>query len=95
MTQTPEHRKLRGQDARALLDNPIFKEAFDAVAEYLNQAALSCNPDDPVKAQRIIISKQLLEAVKREVTRKVEDGEVADIQIKELEKARGLRRFIR
>jgi hypothetical protein len=92
---SPEERRFRGQDAKQLLDNKLFKEAFAAVDEYLNQAALSCSPDDATKAQRIVISKQLLQAVKREVVRQVEDGVVADVQINELEQRRGLRKFIR
>lgn len=73
----------------------MLKEAFAAVDDYLNQSALTCSPDDPTKAQRIVISKQLLAAVKREITRKIEDGEVAEIQLNELDTRRGLRRFIR
>ena len=63
----------------------MFKEAFQAVDEYLNQAALTCSPDDAEKARRIVISKQLLSAVKREIQRKVEDGDIAQIQMQELE----------
>jgi hypothetical protein len=83
---TPEHRKFRGSDARQLLDNELFKEAFAAIDSYLNNAAIACNPDDAEKARRIVISMQLLKAVKREITRVVEDGKIADIQINELEK---------
>lgn len=90
-----EDRRIRGNDARHLLDNPLFKEAFAAVNDYLESAAMSCNPDDAEKARRIVISKQLLAAVKREITRVVEDGVVADVQISEIEARRGLRRFIR
>lgn len=49
-------------------------------------AALTCEPDDAAKAQRIIITQQLLAAVKREVSRIVEDGKVAEIQLAEIEK---------
>jgi hypothetical protein len=92
---TNEQRRIRGNDARQLLDNHLLKEAFAAVGEYIDSQALSCPPDDAPRAQRIIISKQLLAAVKRELVRVIEDGDVAEVQISELEKARGLRRFIR
>lgn len=95
MNDTPESRKIRGREAKQLLDNPMLKAAFAAVDEYLNQSALACSPDDATKAQRIIISKQLLQAIKREILRKIEDGEVAEIQIAELAQRGVLRRFIR
>ena len=92
---TPEERKFRANDAKALLENKLFREAFKAVAEYLESAAMGCDPDNKEKAARIIISKQLLAGVRREIERVVEDGLVAEVQIAELEKRRGLKRFIR
>jgi hypothetical protein len=92
---TPEDRRIRGNDARHLLDNALLKEAFAAVGEYIDSQALSCQPDDAARAQRIVISKQLLAAIKREIVRVIEDGDVAEVQIDLIEKARGLRRFVR
>ncbi len=92
---TPEHRRIRGNDARQLLDNSLLKEAFAAVDKYIDDQALSCQPDDEKRAQRIVISKQLLAAIRRELVRVVEDGDVAEVQIDMIEKARGLRRFVR
>lgn len=83
---TPEARKFKATDAQQLLENPLFVDAFAAVANYLNLAALSCDPDSATKAQRIVISQQLLAAVKREITRVVQDGTIAEIQMMELEK---------
>jgi len=87
---TPEDRVFRATDARQLLENKLFVEAWDAVERHLSSAALSCDPDNKDKAQRIIISQQLLAAVKREITRIVQDGEVARVQIAEIEKKRSL-----
>lgn len=87
---TPEDRIIRAADAKHLLENPLFVEAWDAVANHLQMAAMSCEPDNAVKAQRIIISQQLLAAVKREVTRIVQDGMVADVQMRELETKRSI-----
>lgn len=87
---TPEDRTIRATDAKHLLENPLFVEAWDAVANHLQMAAMSCEPDNQVKAQRIIISIQLLAAVKREVTRIVQDGMVADVQMRELETKRSI-----
>lgn len=82
---TIEARKFRATDARQLLENPMFVEAFEAINKQLQMAALTCEPDNATKAQRIIITQQLLAAVKREITRVVEDGKIAEIQLSELE----------
>lgn len=92
---TPQERTFRATDAKQLLENKLFVEAFDAVAGHLNAAALTCDPDNAEKARRIIISQQLLAAVKREVTRIVTDGTVAEVQIAELEKRNKLAFFRR
>lgn len=92
---SPENRRTIGEEAKQLLGNKHFKEAFTAVADYLEQGALSCDPDNKDKTARIIISKQLLEAIKREIVRKVEDGEMAQVEIVELEKRNRQLRFIR
>lgn len=91
----PHERRSIGIEARQLLENSHFREAWDAVDGYLNEVALSCDPDNKDKAQRVILSKQLLAAVKREFVRKVEDGDMASIQIAELEGRKTPLRFVR
>ena len=86
----PEDRMIRAADAKHLLENPLFVEAWDAVEKHLHMATMSCEPDNAIKAQRIVISQQLLAAVKREVTRIVQDGFVADVQMRELETKRSI-----
>lgn len=93
---TPEARKFAAADAKQLLDNKLFQAAFAGVAEYLDSQALGCDPDNASKAQRIVIAKQLLAGIKREIERVVDDGVVANIQIDQIEQKRGvLRRLIR
>lgn len=92
---TPEARKFASEDAKHLLGNKLFKSAFEGVAEYLEAQALGCNPDDSAKAQRIVIAKQILAGIKREIERVVEDGVVAEIQINEIEKKKKLFKFYR
>jgi tellurite resistance protein len=83
---SPEQRRVIGHEAKQLLENKHLRDAFDAVDGYLADAARSCDPDNREKAQRVIISMQLLEAIKREITRKIEDGEIAQIEIAEIER---------
>jgi len=90
-----ETRRIRANEAKQFMQNPLFKESFEAVAGYLHAQALACDPDNKDKAQRIILSQQLLQYVKREIERKVEDGDMVAIQISELERRKGLLKFIR
>lgn len=92
---SPEQRKWLAEDARQLLENKLFRGAFEAVEGYLVGVAESCDPDNKDKAQRVVISMQLLKALKREIERQVEDGAVADVEIAELERKRGITRFFR
>lgn len=92
---TPERRRIIGAEAQQALDNKHWKEAFAAVNDYLDQVALSCDPDNRDKAQRVVISKQLLAAIRQELIRKIEDGEVAKIEIEKIEEAGKPRLFRR
>ena len=78
---TPEDRRIRATGARQLLDNEMFIEAFDAVEKHLHMQAIGCDSDNAQKALRIVISQQLLAAVKREIQRVVTDGVVAEVPI--------------
>ena len=85
---TNDEAKFRAEDAKQLLENKMFREAFKAVSEYLESKALSCDPDNREMAQRVVISKQLLAAIKREIERHIDNGLIADVRISELEKRR-------
>lgn len=92
---SPQQRRVIGEEAKQLLQNKHFREAFDSVESYLIDQAKGCNPNDKELTQRVVIAMQLHEALKREIVRKVEDGEMAQIEITELEKRGAVRRFIR
>lgn len=94
-TFSPHQRKVIGQEAKQLLEDKHLREAFDAVGAYLVDTARSCDPDNKDKAARVVISMQLLEAIKREIIRKVEDGEIAQIELAELEARKKPLRFLR
>jgi hypothetical protein len=65
------------------------------VNEHLDQLALSCDPDDQKKAQRIVLCKQLLQSIRGCLVRKIEDGELAKIEIEQLQERSKLRVFRR
>lgn len=81
-----EQAQFRAEDAKQLLGNKMLQDAFDAVSGYIDQQALSCEVDNKDRAQRIVISKQLLAGIRREIYRHIEEGQVASIRIAELEK---------
>lgn len=91
----PQQRRIIGEEAKQLLANKHFREAFDAVESYLLGQAKACDPDNKDKAQRVVIAMQIHEALKREIVRKVEDGEMAQVEIAELERKNRPLRFIR
>lgn len=92
---SPQERRVIGEEAKQLLSNKHLREAFEAVEGYLVENAKACDPDNKEKAQRVVISMQLMEAIKREIVRKVEDGEMAKVEIAELEKRSRPLRFVR
>lgn len=92
---TPEDRRIRATDAKHLLEHPMFVEAWDAVEKHLSMQAMTCDSDNAQKALRIVISQQLLAGVKREITRIVQDGVVAEVQLNELEQKRKFALFRR
>jgi hypothetical protein len=92
---TPEQRSIIGAEAQQLLDNRHFKEAFEAMDAYLVDQAKGCNPDNKEQAQRVVIALQMLEGIKREIVRKVQDGEVAKIEMQEMERRRAPTKFLR
>lgn len=92
---TPEQRRRLADEARQVLDNRHFNDAWNAVHAALEGQALHCDPDNAEKARRVVISMQLLTAVRRELVRKVDDGYMAEVQINELESQRKKRAFVR
>jgi hypothetical protein len=92
---TPDQRRIYANEARQVLENRHFAEAFTAVGEALEAQALSCDPDSGEKARRIVIAKQLLEGVRREFVRKMEDGYMAEVEIVEIERRNRPKVFMR
>ena len=92
---TPHQRRIIGAEAKDALQNKHWNAAIEAVEGYLIDSAKGCNPDDKDKCQRITISMQLLEAIKRELVGKIEDGEMATNELKELERRNRPLRFER
>jgi len=81
-----EEQQIRAKDAEALLANPVFKGAVDALKASLERQAMGADPDNHEKCARIIISKQLLAGIVREVERYITEGQITDLVMLEEEK---------
>lgn len=92
---TPEQRRIIGAEAQQSMNDKHWNAALSAVEGYLVEQAKSCDPDNKEKSQRIVISMQLLDAIKRELIRKIEDGEFARVEIEELSRRNRALRFVR
>jgi hypothetical protein len=92
---SPQTRRVIGEEAKQALQNKHWTEALAAMDEYLTAQELACDPDNKDKAARIVISRQLLVGIKRELVRKIEDGEMAQIEIAEIERRSRPLRFAR
>lgn len=92
---TPDQRRIVANEARQVLENRHFSAAWDALAHYVDQQALSCGAEDKDKAARIILSRQLLDGFRREFVRKMEDGIMAEAEIQQIEQRRKSLRFVR
>lgn len=85
----------RAADAKAILDNELFKGAFAKVGAHIESQAISCDPDNAERARRIILAKQILSSIQREFIRMIEDGMVEEVRIREIEKQNSLKRVFR
>lgn len=83
-----EQEKIRGRDAKALLENPLLQEAFEAVNSHLESRILGCDVDNTGQTQRVVLAKQILKGIRREIERIIENGQVAEIQLSELDAKR-------
>lgn len=86
---------VRASRARELLSNELFKDAFEKVEKYIDERSYACSPTDKETATSIIISKQILRALKREIERAIENGKIASVKIEQLERSNIQRMFQR
>jgi hypothetical protein len=81
---TYDQQRIRGSEAAQLLENKHYREAFDSLNAALDSSILGCNlyaKDADAAAVRLVMAKQMLLGVKRELERKVVDGIMADDQL--------------
>ena len=68
---------IRGQNASALLNNPILKDAFAKLEAALEERELATFTTDTEACQDIIRTKQLLAGLQRNITTLLDSGKLA------------------
>lgn len=80
---TPQEEIIRGAEAENILNNAIYKEAFNKVEEGLVKAILNSALGDEKTHNKIAISLQLLHKINSELTTVMQTGKLAKIQVNE------------
>lgn len=79
-TQTPktvEERVLQGNSAEALLQSPIFTEAYETLEDRYINAWMSSNSEDGNKREQCYISLKVLSEIKLELESMISSGKIA------------------
>lgn len=80
----------RASQASNIYNSEVFKAAMNKIQLYLDEVAMTCDPDNKDMAIRIILAKQIGRSFEREFVKAIKEGEPAKIQIEAIEKARPL-----
>ena len=83
-----EQELIDGNDASFILNSRVFKDAVNRMHDHIESKALNCDSDNKDLAHRIIVSKQLLAGIVRELQTIIELGEVHQIKLSEMEPKR-------
>tara|TARA_R100001015_G_scaffold18486_2_gene11764 strand:- start:10007 stop:10264 length:258 start_codon:yes stop_codon:yes gene_type:complete len=75
-----EEEKIRGQQAKELLENPIFKEAVQKVSEELDLEWISSPVRDTEGREKIYMMKRMLNVLLVQIKSVVETGQLATKQ---------------
>ena len=76
-----EEEKIRGQQAKELLENPIFKEAVQKVSEELDLEWISSPVRDTEGREKIYMMKKMLNVLLVQLKSVMETGTLASKQI--------------
>lgn len=89
-----EQQMIDADEAKRLIDNPVFKEAFQGVKSGIISAMESAPMGDEKTHNRLVIALQILGQIEKNITEKIQTGKLAEIEIKET-LAQKVRQFAR
>lgn len=68
----------RGQDASRLVEDPLYKEAFDVTKEHLIEMLLNTKISEEIERDRIYITIKSLDLVDQHIKSVLETGKLAE-----------------
>lgn len=71
----------QAHEARALLDNPMLKAAFENVESQLITQMRASGFKDTDTHHRLVLALQMLAAIKRNIEQTIENGQLAQLEI--------------
>jgi len=74
----------RGEQAKKILDNQVYKEAFTAVKDNIIDAMQRSPLSDEVTHNRLVIALQTLNQIEKALTDIMQTGKMAQIQVNDL-----------
>jgi len=92
---TLEDQLKRGAEAQQLIENPIFREALDAIEKEIDDLFTGIDTTDEILCADLIRRRQVCEAFKQMLIRYIQTGKYAKEDIEEKEKEREPRFFER
>lgn len=78
---TPEEATRRADQARQITDNPLMREALEALHESLRRQRLAVKPTDTDGHTKLILAEQVLGQFEQYLQRVIRDGESAQMQL--------------
>lgn len=82
----------RGNKARFILENDLYKDAIKAIQDRTIEEFLTCKPEDTASLQRIRLKVDVVEAFKQQFEKRVQTGKLAAQQIEATEAMRSRQR---
>lgn len=83
MREQLDSERIRGAEARQLLENKYLKEAFDAAEKSILEQMDEVSLRDVDMHTRLILARKTVASVRRYIERVIETGQMAEIQLKE------------
>ena len=73
-TPTAEEYRIIGLDAQQLKSNKAFRMVLDQAKEYITSKELNCDLDDSSKAARLILMRQTIALIERQLESIINNG---------------------
>lgn len=91
-----DQERIRGQDAKQLLQNPVLKEAFESTERQILEQMKQVKPSDERMHTRLIDAYKLLHTIRGHIEKRIQTGQLAELQLeKESTLGRVVRKFSR